>query len=95
MNGAVQLEIDELFQGFGAVISNVGLEDLNDQKAKEKIYQVFLDHHIVCLRGCFPSPKDFVIISKIFGEPQVQLLADYHLDDLSEISVISNYNKIG
>ena len=82
-------------EGFGAIISNLDLRSLHDQNVKQKIYEIFLDRHVVCLRGCSPSPKDFAKISREFGEPQVQLLNDYHLDGYSEISLISNYNKIG
>ena len=55
----------------------------------------FLSHHFLCLRGQTLTPHQLVSAGRVFGEPQVQLLGDYRLDDPPEVSVISNYNKLG
>ena len=55
----------------------------------------FLSHHILCVRGQTLTPYQLVAAGRVFGAPQVQLLGDYRLDDPPEVSVISNYNKLG
>ena len=89
------MNIDEISKGFGAVITNVNLMGINDKNVKKKIYEVFLDRRVVCIRGCAPTHEGFANFSRAFGQPKVQLLADYRLDGFPEMSLISNYNRIG
>ena len=89
------MKIRKVSHGFGAIVGDFDIADVGDKKLRQKIHSIFLAYHVVCFRGAFASPPEFVAFSRAFGVPKVQLLADYHLDGYPEISLISNYNKIG
>ena len=87
--------IDEMNAGLGVIVLKLDPEETSVRKSGEPLREAFLSHHVLCLRGWPVSPQGFIKFTQYFGEPQVQLLSDYHLDGHPEISVISNYNKIG
>ena len=91
----VSMLIDEMNGSLGAIVQDLSPKEAAEQASCQRLQDVFLDRHVLCLRGWPLTPEDFIIFSQYFGEPQVQLLSDYHLEGHPEISVISNYNKIG
>jgi len=75
----------------GAIVSGV---DLSDPGAAAQLNDLLLAHRMLCLRGLELDAHGFLAVGRLFGEPQVQLLADYRLDDPEEVTVISNVNKL-
>lgn len=74
----------------GAAVSGVDLREATDG---ERLNDALAAHHMLCIQGQDLTPYQFAAAARLFGEPQVQLLGDYRLDDVQEVTVISNYNK--
>ncbi len=87
--------IDEINGHLGAIVWESDPQGLSERASREVLQELFLDRHVLCLRGWPDSPEAFIRFTEYFGEPKVQLLSDYHLEGYPAISVISNYNKIG
>ena len=91
----IDVLIDEMNGSLGAIVRDFDPEETSVRASWQCLQEIFLDRHVLCLRGWPISPEAFIMFAQYFGEPQVQLLSDYHLEGHPEISVISNYNKIG
>lgn len=89
------MNIEPSGEVMGANVSGVDLTQPLDGALKAQLNAGFLDYRVICVRGQTLTPHQFLAAGRLFGAPQVQLLGDYRLDDPQEVTVISNYNKIG
>ena len=87
--------IDGENEGVGVIVQDFDPKEAFARVNGQRLHEAFLEHHVLCLRGGSLSHESFLGLSRYFGEPKIQLLSDYHLDECPEISVISNYNNIG
>jgi len=78
----------------GAVVRDLDVAGGIGPETVADLNQALLDHHLLVLRGLDLSKAAYLGIARLFGEPQVQLLSEYHVDDMPEITVISNYNAL-
>ncbi|MFQ5765000.1 MAG: TauD/TfdA dioxygenase family protein, partial [Rhodospirillales bacterium] len=65
--------------GFGAEVSDVDLSRPITEETRRVIYQAFLDHHIVAVRGQDLTPAQVVAASRILGdELEPHLFEHFH-----------------
>ncbi len=79
----------------GTVVTGVDLRREPDVPTAQLLYKAFLENGVLGIRGQNLTPQQYLTVGRIFGDPQVQLLADYRLEDQPEITIISNFNKMG
>lgn len=88
------LRIETIGGALGAVVSGISFHATPTRRECSALNKAFLDHHMLCFRDQDLLPQQYLSLSRLFGDPQVQLLSDYHLDGAPEINVISNYNNM-
>lgn len=79
----------------GGIVTGVDLTKALPSDVTDRLRHLFLDCQVLCIRGQALTPHQFAAAGRLFGTPQVQLLGDYRMDDPKEVTVISNYNKMG
>ncbi len=79
----------------GAMVTGVDLTAAPNAECIADIYDAFLNHRVIAIREQNFTPNQLVAAGQLFGETQVQLLAGNRLDDVQDITVISNYNELG
>lgn len=89
------MNLDRSDGTMGGVVTGIDLTDELSADVITELQRWFLDCQVLCIRGQTLTPHQFAAAGHLFGEPQVQLLGDYRMDDPEEVTVISNYNKIG
>lgn len=89
------MQILETGDVMGVIVDAVDLSQPLDTAQATELNQLLLDHQMLCVRGQNLSPAAYTDAGRIFGETQVQFLAENRLDDQPDVTVISNYNQIG
>ena len=89
------MELDKKNPAMGGIVNGIDLTDHLSAHQISMLRDWFLDCQVLCIRAQTLSPHQFADVGRIFGEPQVQLLGDYRLNDPPEVTVISNYNNMG
>lgn len=79
----------------GGIVTGLDLSKALGSEDIDTLRNWFLECQVLCVRGQSLTPHQFADAGRLFGTPQVQLLGDYRMDDPKEVTVISNYNKIG
>jgi taurine dioxygenase len=74
----------------GAEVSGVDLSGALDGEAVKGIYQAFLDHLVIVIRGQSMPPERQVELSRQFGEVDIHILSQFQLADFPEILILSN-----
>jgi len=88
------MEITPLCEAVGAEITGVDLTLPLDDETRKRIHEAFLQYHLLCFRSEPISEADFARVSRIFGEPQLQLLRAKRHDETPEVSILnSTYKK--
>jgi taurine dioxygenase len=88
------MEIERQSELMGATVSGIDLSGPLDKATCQSLKTALLTHHLLCFRGQSLTPLQFADAGRLFGKLQVQLLSDYRLPDVQEVTVISNYNKM-
>jgi len=88
------MRITESGDVMGARVSGLDLQDAVDAETAGRLNRALLDYLVLCLGSHRLDVQQYAHVGRIFGTPQVQLLADYRLDEVPEVTVISNYNKM-
>jgi taurine dioxygenase len=92
--GVSYMDLDKNGLGMGGIASGIDLNAPMEEQEAQQLRSWFLECQVLCIRGQSLTPHQFADVGRIFGEPQVQLLGDYRLNDPPEVTVISNYNKM-
>lgn len=88
------MEIKPLCDAVGAEITGVDLTQPLDDDTRKQIHKAFLDYHLLCFRSDPLTPAEFARVSRIFGEPQLQLIRDRRHGETPEVSILnSTYEK--
>lgn len=88
-------EIRPLCAALGAEISDISMEEAISPKIFPKVYQAFLDHHLILFTDVDLSPETQVAFAKKFGEVQVHVMSQYHGYGHPEIYLLTNLGKDG
>jgi taurine dioxygenase len=87
------LSIEPLSDVLGADVSGVDWKQPVAADVIAGINEVFLEHHLVCLRSLPLTAREFARIGRYFGEPQLQLLRNDRNDEAPEVSVFDSTYK--
>lgn len=89
------MNIEHTGSVMGVVVNGIDLSGPITPEDASTLNGLLLDHHMLCIRGQDLPPAAYVAAGRLFGETQLQFLAENRLDDEPEVTVISNYNQIG
>ncbi len=90
----MSLEIRPLNDALGAEVTGLDLSKPLDPKDIDTIQNPFLEHNLLCLRSDPLTPQQFSNLSRLFGDPQLQLIRKSRHNEVPEISVLdSTYKK--
>lgn len=82
--------------GFGAEIVGVDLSRPPDEATRDAIYQAFLNHRVVAIRGQTLMPEHVIAASRIFGHDlEPHLFKRYHHPETPLLMVLSNRTDDG
>ena len=84
------MEIRPLSDALGAEVTGVDLSQPLDDETRKRLHAAFLEYHLLCFRGDPLTPADFAQVSRIFGEPQLQLLRDRRDGETPEVSILNS-----
>ena len=88
------MEITPLSEVMGADIRGVDLARPLDEATRERLYQAFLDHLLLCVRDQhFTDVGSFLDGARHFGEPKVQHMESFRFDDHPEAGVVSSEDR--
>lgn len=95
LSASSRIDIRPLPGSFAAEV--VGL-DLNQPLADEdfrRIHRAHLDHHVLVFRDQRITPEQQIAFSRRFGELQIHVLHQFHLQGHPEILIVSNIVENG
>lgn len=87
------MEIRPLCDAVGAEVTGVDLTQPLDDDTRTQIHEAFLEYHLLCFRSEPLTPAEFARVSRIFGEPQFQLIRDKRHGETPEVSVLNSTYK--
>ena len=89
------IEVKRLAGALGAEIKGLDLADGNYDNLFPALYQAFLDHQVIVLRGQNLTPDQLVALSKKFGPLEAHVLKQFNMVENPEVLLISNVKKEG
>ncbi|MGH8664846.1 MAG: TauD/TfdA dioxygenase family protein [Burkholderiales bacterium] len=88
------MKITPLSNVMGAEMTGVDLGQPLSSSYRQQLYQAFLDHLLLCVRGQrFEDVAAFLNAARTFGEPKVQHLESYRSDKDPEAGVVSSEDR--
>jgi len=89
------IEVKRLAGSLGAEIKGLDLAGASYDNVFPALYQAFLDHEVIVLRGQDLSPDQLVDLSKKFGPLEAHVLKQFNMEENPEVLLISNVKKDG
>jgi taurine dioxygenase len=78
----------------GAEVTGVDLNGPLSAAERDRLYQGFLDHLLLCVRGqTFTDIGAFLNAARHFGEPKIQHMESFRFDDHPEAGVVSSEDR--
>jgi len=88
------MKITPLSNVMGAEVTGVDLSQLLSATDRDRLYQAFLDHLLLCVRDQrFSDVGAFLNAARHFGEPKVQHMESYRSDKHPEAGVVSSEDR--
>jgi taurine dioxygenase len=88
------MKITPLSKVMGAEVTGVDLNAPLSAADRDRLYQAFLEHLLLCVRGQrFGDVEAFLNAARHFGEPKVQHLESYRSDKNPEAGVVSSEDR--
>jgi len=89
--------VSPLSENLGAIVNGVDLREPLSDADRRTLYQAFLDHHVIAIRGQDGLTPDQVLdLSRIFGpELEPHTFTEFHHPDTPLIIVLSNRVEMG
>ena len=78
---------------FGRIITDLDLTRSLTPAAENRLRAAAVESRVFCVRGSVLEPAAFLAAARALGTPQLQVLRDRRLDDIPEISIISNRQR--
>ena len=94
LNRKDTMKIEPLSKVMGAEVTGVNLGGPLGAVEREQLYQAFLDHLVLCVRGqSFSDVGAFLNVARHFGDPKIQHMESYRVDDYPEAGVVSSEDR--
>jgi taurine dioxygenase len=88
------MKIEALSRVMGAEVTGVNLNGPLTAAERDRLYQAFLDHLVLCVRGqTFADVGAFLNAARHFGEPKIQHMESFRFDDHPEAGVVSSEDR--
>jgi len=88
------MTITPLGKVMGAEVTGVDLNEPLSATERDRLYQAFLDHLLLCVRGqTFADIGAFLNAARHFGEPKIQHMESFRFDDYPEAGVVSSEDR--
>lgn len=88
------MRITPLSTVMGAEVTGVDLNGPLSAAERDRLYQGFLDHLLLCVRGqTFTAIGAFLNAARHFGEPKIQHMESFRFDDHPEAGVVSSEDR--
>ena len=88
------MKITPLSKVMGAEVTGVDLNEPLSAAQRDQLYQAFLDHLLLCVRGqTFADVGAFLNAARHFGEPKIQHMESFRFDDYPEAGVVSSEDR--
>lgn len=88
------MKISPLSKVMGAEVTGVDLNRTLCAAERDQLYQAFLDHLVLCVRGqSFADVGAFLNAARHFGEPKIQHMESFRIDDHPEAGVVSSEDR--
>jgi taurine dioxygenase len=94
-NSVSSLTVRPLTPRIGAELDGVNLAADLDDALFRKIYEAFLQHHVLVFRDQDLPPARQVEFGRRFGEPQIHVLNQFHDSEHPELYLLSNLDDQG
>ena len=94
-NSVSSLTVHPLTPRIGAEIDGVNLAADLDDALFRKIYEAFLQHHVLVFRDQDLPPARQVEFGRRFGKPQIHVLNQFHDSEHPELYLLSNLDDQG
>ena len=88
------MEFAKLCGGFGVETRDADLGRLDDAMFNT-LWDAWLDHHVLVLRGQKLTPREFHTFAKRFGAPEPHVIDQFHHPAISDILILSNVKRNG
>ena len=95
MNSPAAVSVRRLTGAIGAEVGGIDLAAEGYDNAFPSIYQAFLDHEVIVLRGQDLAPEQLVAFSRKFGPLEAHVLKQFNMEENPEVLLISNVKKDG
>ncbi len=89
------LKIEKIHPVFGAEITNINMKDVTSDQVFAEIRRAFADFGVIFVRGLYLSLSDQVNLGRRFGEVQVHVMNQYHVENYPEIYFLTNLDENG
>ncbi len=88
------MKIEPLSKVMGAEVTGVNLNGPLTPAERDQLYQAFLDHLVLCVRGqSFADVGAFLNGARHFGDPKIQHMESFRFDDHPEAGVVSSEDR--
>lgn len=88
------MKIETLSKVMGAEVTGVNLNGPLTADERDRLYQAFLDHLVLCVRGqTFADVGAFLNAARHFGETKIQHMESFRFDDHPEAGVVSSEDR--
>ena len=88
------MQFAKLCDGFGVETRDADLGRLDDAMFNA-LWDAWLDHHVLVLRGQKLTPREFHTFAKRFGAPEPHVIDQFHHPAISDILILSNVKRNG
>jgi taurine dioxygenase len=85
----MNFETKPLAKALGIEVSGIDLRRA-DADTMQRLYRLFVEHSVLCIRGQELEAQDFLDIADSFGEPIVQIYGQFNLPDFPQIGVLTS-----
>ena len=88
------MQFAKLCDGFGVETCDADLAQLDDAMFNT-LWDAWLNHHVLVLRGQKLTPLEFHAFAQRFGQPEPHVIDQFHHPAISDILILSNVKRNG
>ena len=88
------MQFSNLCDGFGVETRETDLARL-DQTTFDALWNAWLAHHVLVVRGQTLTPPQFHAFARRFGTPEPHVIDQFHHPEIADILVLSNVKRHG
>jgi len=88
------MKFSKLCDGFGIETHDADLRKLDDAMFNA-LWNAWLNHHVLVLRGQKLTAQQFHAFAKLFGQPEPHVIDQFHHPAIADILILSNVKRNG